>query len=498
MKFLSKYIIFFILFLLLIAVLYKINPKTLFISDTLIKAIQANSIVENDFRSEEILCKSLTELGSCKYSLPSFNFLNGKLLGPFPVYQSIVNAFIIYFFHPTLIQYFSVVLFVLLLLNLNKNWDINLYFIGIIVFCTPLFFHFIGFLDVGLAILLITLGISILNNEYNKRTISFLGFIFGVSVWFRPESIIFIFIFIVLIIISKYNIKNFSYYISFLFLSILSFFIINYYNYNNILGTRILANKSGFIEFNIQNKLIMIKSLLFTGEGRYGFFGYMPYILILSAIGIYYKNKIDLKYRVLMWSSLLSILFISFSSPNNSNIDWGTRYLSIVLIPLLIVFNKIKDIEYSKYLNILLIFVFMYSIKISHKYFTYHISMSKQVLKFDNIFESQNSDIWIFTNVSLLNFTNINYFDKKVLFFKENDNILELVEYLKNQKSTNTFSVFLVNSLISNTKNENSVPNPFASNTNLDNELVNTMNNIFYKIQTSEDYFIFSHTYKIK
>ena len=61
-----KIIITLIVFLSLY-ILFSINPKSLFIGDNLIKLIQANAIIENDFISEEVKCKIIKEFGGCKY-----------------------------------------------------------------------------------------------------------------------------------------------------------------------------------------------------------------------------------------------------------------------------------------------------------------------------------------------------------------------------------------------------------------------------------------------
>ena len=179
----------------------------------------------------------------------------------------------------------------------------------------------------------------------SKSTLSWIGFISGMSVWFRPESIIFLIFFILLIFIFNIKIKFLYYYLFFLLTSILIFILINLFNYNNALGTRIISNQSDIFNFDLIIKLKIIKSLLIYGDGRYGTFGYMPYLLLFIIIFLMNNKYYNKKYKVIFLSSILSILSISILSPNNSNIDWGSRYTTFVIIPLIISFKSINIIN---------------------------------------------------------------------------------------------------------------------------------------------------------
>ena len=480
-------------------ILFSINPKSLFIGDNLIKLVQANAIIENDFISEEVKCKIIKEFGECKYILPNFNYINNKLIGPFPIYQSYFMALIIYFFNPTFIIFISVILFLITLLVIYKIWKIEIEILLMILLSTPILFHFIGFLDVAISVLIITISISIINVEMSKTNLSWIGFISGISVWFRPESIIFLSFFILLIFIFKINIKFLYYYLFFLLASILIFLLINLLNYNNVLGTRIMSNQADILNFDLISKLRIVKSLLMYGDGRYGTFGYMPYLSIFIIIYIINIKDIPKKFTVLFVSSILSIVSISILSPNNSNIDWGSRYVTNSLIPILLSFTGINKNHLNKLSKIVLSILLIYSMSITVKYYNFHKSMSKEVIKIDQVLQSQSSDLWIFSNQALLNFSNVSIISQPILFLKDSDDINELSQIIQGQSKINSFSFFQINPMLYK-YNPNSIdfPNPFYSNLEYENQLITKFKEKFDIISYHEDIFMNSYTFKIK
>jgi len=480
-------------------ILYTINLKSLFIGDNLIKLVQANAIIENDFISEEVNCKIIKEFGGCKYLLPNFNYINNKLIGPFPVYQSYLIAFIVYFFSPTFLPYLSIILFFFILVILYKIWKIETEILFIFFLSTPIFFHFLGFLDVAISVFSITLSLSIIKIEMSKLIISIIGFLSGISAWFRPESLIFLIFFIMLIFIFHLKIKNIHYYLFFLLSSLILYLIINYNNYNSILGTRITANQTEIFNFDILIKLKIIKSLLIYGDHRYGTFGYMPYLLVFILIYIINIKDIPQKFTVLFASSILSIVTISIFSPNNSNIDWGSRYITTSLVPLLLSFTAINKKHLNKISKLVLSLLLIYSISITLKYYNYHKSMSREVIKIDQVFQSQNSNLWIFTNQALLNFSNISIVSQPILFLKDSDDINELLQMIQDQSKIDSFSFFQINPMFYRyNPGSKDYPNPFNSNLDYENQLINQFKEKFVLISSNEDIFINSYTFKIK
>ena len=246
-------------------------------------------------------------------------------------------------------------------------------------------------------------------------------------------------------------------------------------------------------------KLKIIKSLLIYGDDRYGTFGYMPYLSIFMIIYIINIKDIPKKFSVLFVSSILSIVSISILSPNNSNIDWGSRYVTNSLIPLLLSFTAINKNHLNKLSKIVLSLLLIYSMSITVKYYNYHKSMSKEVIKIDQLFQSQNSDLWIFSNQALLNFSNVSIISQPILFLKDSDNINELSQIIKGQAKINSFSFFQINPMLYKYNPvSKDYSNPFYSNLDYDNELINKFKEKFYLISNNEGIFMNSYLFKIK
>ncbi|EMY79290.1 putative membrane protein [Leptospira weilii serovar Ranarum str. ICFT] len=332
-------------------VVYYTIPESSFASDSLVKILQAKGWIESNFQSQEVhyLGKRLD---------PDFNFLfvqtidspRGDKIAPFPFANTLITVPFVWIGHPEWILYLSALLFGLYTIILNgiskRTWISIVAAIG-----TPLFHHFISFTDVAVAATLVLSGILILyddnplffGNRFSHTIFS--GVLFGFACWYRPEVLILV----VCLVSSTFTIKTFSkegrsheelkriFSVSFGFTLSFSIFVLyNFINYDSILGPRISSNDT-ILDLDFATKISDIQSLLFAGSGRLGLLGYCPWYFFIVLFGIWKWKKTNENVKIWILTFGLNLILVSILTPNDSNIDWGSRYLTCsIFIPLLL------------------------------------------------------------------------------------------------------------------------------------------------------------------
>lgn len=478
--------------------LYKLSPDNMFSGDSLIKLVQAQSLLENNFESEEVRCKNLSVLGNCKFLFDGFKVVNEKLIGPFPVFQSVFSAMFLMLGQASYIKIFSVFLFLLTIWKAMFRWKINSIVILHLFLCTPLFFHYIDFFDVALSITILCFGISyILEDENNEWKYLYSGILLGLSFWLRLEVLIFVAMLVgfTILIRFRFHTKKTLLLASPIFVLLLVYFAIQYFLYNNILGSRFLFNQSSIFNQELSTRINIIQSLLVYGNLRIGFWGYM---FLFFPLLIYVLSKIKTipeNLQILSLSIFFSIVLIVFFAPNDSNIDWGSRYLSILIVPFGILLNyflnKFKD---RKWMWIIFIIASLYSIFISKMYYSTHIQLTKKVKEFREFFSKQNSDVWLFSNNSILQFVSVSYLEKPILLVKSENDISTLFQLLNRQDKYKTFSYFQINNILRNSKQEG--VSVFVTNPTLESKLSKILS-LTPSVKKDTNLLLDSHTIKI-
>lgn len=336
--------------------MYYTIPKSSFASDSLVKILQAKGWIESDFQSQEVyyLGKRLDS---------DFNFLfvqtidspQGDKIAAFPFANTLITVPFVWIGHPEWILYLSALLFglyTIVLYGISKRTLIPI----VAAIGTPLFHHFISFSDVAVAATLVLSGILILyddnpifsENRFSHTILS--GVLFGLACWYRPE----ILILVVCLVCSTFTIGLFSkegysrgklkriFSFSFGFALSFSIFVLyNYINYDSILGPRISSNDT-IADLDVVIKISNIRSLLFAGNGRLGLLGYCPWYFFIVLFGIWKWKKTNENVKIWILTFGSNLILVSILTPNDSNIDWGSRYLTCsVFIPLLLL-NEIK------------------------------------------------------------------------------------------------------------------------------------------------------------
>ncbi|EJP17978.1 putative membrane protein [Leptospira interrogans str. FPW2026] len=480
-----KYSIRFLLLIFLMGFIfyatYYTIPKFSFASDSLVKVLQTKGWIESNFQSQEIyyLGKKLD---------PNFNFLlvqtiistKGEKIGPFPFANTLITTPFVWIGHPEWILYLSAFFFgsyLIVLYAISKKWIIPI----IAMISTPLFHHFISFSDVSIAATLVLLGILILQNEkllfsknHSVQTF-FSGVLLSIACWYRQE----VFVLTSCLIVSTLTIKVFSekeelikeskQILIFLsgFLLIFSIFIFyNFINYGFLLGPRILLNKT-ITNFDLTNKVSDIQSLLFAGKGRLGFLGYSPWYLFIFLLFIWKWKKTSQYVKIWILTFVLNLILVSIFTPNNSNIDWGSRYLTCsVFIPLLLLSEikismntfwsfrknskfkktyenkvelpKIENIKikenYKKIILFGLLILILYSISVNFKMIQLMRKISIQLSEIQSEIPWDNSKIFITSKSNIANTFGLNYFSQTILLIKKPKDLIQILQLHPNER----------------------------------------------------------------
>lgn len=182
---------------------------------------------------------------------------------------------------------------------------------------------------------------------------------------------------------------------------------VNYFVYDSILGPRFDNNKTGIFRFGM-DVLQKWKSLLLWGNSRVGLLGYSPWLLVFIVMFMFFhpqKRKTITRNLFFVW--ILIVCIVSIFSPNDSNIDWGTRYYSCFsLFPILLLSNfKWKRIVGRKK-YILLFFLgagLIYSIYINAKVWKEMKNISVQIEELVTKLSLDPPDYYIVEDPSIAN-----------------------------------------------------------------------------------------------
>lgn len=487
------YFLFITIILLILALNLKIDEKFIFHSDISTKYFQAYSVIENEFKDDIIRCKWLAEFEYCKFHIiaNTMKHYKNELQGAFPVTLSYVNAFVIYYLGNPFFIWYTQILFVLLLFLLYKIY--NIFVPAVLFFLTPLFWFFITFSDVALSIFFYSFVFVFLSFKEKLKVyqILILGMITGLNILFRYEGNIFISILMMfLILFDKTNRKKYIIYMIGVLLISIMFVIMNIHYYGNILGNRFDVNKETIFNWDLDFRLSAIIGNLWGIETHpVGYFKFMPYFFAFYVIFLFYRDRFTIIEKSFYYSILLSLLIILLLSPNDSNVDFGTRYLSTLLIPSVILLSQFIQILKKKLFLILISILFLISAYYNLIYANILIKINSDTKNFyESIKEDFRRDcIWIFFNHIWPNIYGIHIYQNKVIVITTDKQCESLFQLIENQKLHEKYKKILVFSIGFNMKTNNSQIKAYISQYNEDPDIKNKVLYFLKKYYTDLD-----------
>ncbi|EPG68043.1 LA_3751/LA_3752 family putative glycosyltransferase [Leptospira wolffii] len=422
-------------------VFLKIPAESVLVADNQTKILQAQAFLDTGFQSQYSKCSILEGLGGCAYSPGG----NGKdipiLIGVFPVAFSLFAALVRLTGDYTHLVYISVLFFLagtwLLSLRIRKN-----FWIPVVLTFGPCFFHSFLFPDYAIVFFLIAVLVGFYYRPlFGKYSNFMVGLVSGSAVFFRPEVVFLPFLLSIFLVFRFFrtgfpkkdseDAKRFYLLIGYGF-SVFLFFLMNYVLYGNFLGTRIEANKTGMESFLDWEKYA---SLLFYGNGRVGFFLFSTWALI-AILHLLFRIR-DLEKKELLFATIISIFLILLLSPNDSNIDWGTRYLSWLTIPVSILYfgKDFGKTSLDKIWRKSVISLFALGFIVVYVFFRLQVKVSQEFQKYNSVLTNLSGEVSVVSEPSIIGFYGKDILEKKVLLIRRSEDKKEFVKFLSGKVS---------------------------------------------------------------
>jgi hypothetical protein len=355
-----------------------VTPEYSFANDSLIKLLQAKSLLAHHFRSDNyyyFLQKYDTSYQFFPIDYHLYHIQAGsKHVGPFGVLFSVITAPLLGLFHFSYLPYVSGILFLISLVILRTVWKLSIWGVLLTAFCTSLLIYSVEYSENILFLFLSFITWTLFfKARHHLWALVLSGLCFGISVGLRLESVLFFPFFALsyLFVVRKFSTRLYPiifFSLSFGFV-LLIFFAVNFFLYGHILGTKFLADQGNFY-LGIEHKINNYISLLFGKKEeaffKVGFFGLTPLFLwIVIWIPLNWK-QIPEDNRVLFCASLLYILVAPGFAPHDGQWSWGARYLAICIIPFAInadhFLQTIVHANSPKWKKILILVLSLYSI----------------------------------------------------------------------------------------------------------------------------------------
>lgn len=462
MKSIRKYWAYCFIFIFILSTQLFVDKYNTFISDSLLKAVQSESIYKNNFQDESL--QSNSSKWDPEFQAFPFTYgivigsINGKIIGQYPVTFSIINAALLSFgcSFSIIIFFYNCLLFLAIVifskkLNFSQFTTFLFYFAG---------FIFLSVIDLNETALFLSLnlfGFSIwmdYRSSQKNSSLFWATLFISFSIWFRLESLLFLFSLILSEVLTRKE-NNFRLLdliqikwlipVSLGILPIIAFFLYNLFQYSHFLGPRYFFNFSDQI-MNPSDRIIIILSILFTywkDTLKLGFFLLSGYLIFPLFQYFRLWREISLDKRFLLLVCIFLIISISFNAPNDGVTIHG-RYFLLLYLPAFALWNIWAN-EYKnssniiKYSKIILISV---SLILNLTIFLTFLFAIEQERKYRNYYSTIESDLTIYTNDLLCGLAGLNHLQKNILCFHENTDFESIIMNIENDQSVSAIAYY--------------------------------------------------------
>lgn len=398
-------VIFFVFFLGLQSYLSATNS---FISDSLAKAFQINSI-QNGYESTTYPGSSLDP--DLKLHPVTFIIQNqNKLKSVFSTTFAFIYAKLFFFLPIKQMIYVNVLFLVLGVLTLKVFGNVDIT-ISVLVFTTSVVLsQVIDLSEVPITLFLVCFVYSLWTMAIQKQNTNLQIVSICLTVllsFFRLELLIFaglLFVLSSLQLITQKKGKGILFLTIAFLIPLLFLFIWNNLEYGHPMGIRYLFNYTEDHYFAKNNRLFNMQKILLTGfseqDFKFGFFLISPYFLYPlfrfrnSLYSIRTQNPIH--FHLILF--ILYPILVAFSAPNDG-ITISARYVLFAVVPMIFIIShfwpELQKDKIFKILIIVSILVNLIILRILKESF-------KMIRKTNQIYENLNADLWIFydTNIS--------------------------------------------------------------------------------------------------
>lgn len=434
--------------------------------DATIKLYQTYSLIQNRFLSDEYVYPA-------EDIDPDYNFfpvrtfyylnINGRHLGQYPIAFSVISAPFWMIAGPYGLYFINIIALAGILAVLIKYWSFTKLESVIALVATPLTSYAYEYSEVLSFLFFASLGLTLYFKGKGWRSLIVGGIFLGFSAWLRLETLPFLLVFSISILIVKKEtvfsgreFKTNATFFTGVLIILMAFFIFNYWDYGHIFGNRYFHNVGAETDgLGPVKKISQIFVLFFGGFRKLGFFGFTPFFglaLFLLSLRKHRKN-LSADYRILFWVSIIFLPFASFLVGTEAQNNWGPRYLALAIFPMILLAKKTWDIILNErndrsplfsngfiYVSLFSFFLFsawMTTIGITRwKHTTNHMKSISQ------IFNSVESDFRLIQSSILVYYSGTDYLSKKIFFAEDKDELLALTDLLEKKASGKTIAFY--------------------------------------------------------
>lgn len=437
-----------------------IGTENSYIADSALKAMQTDSLIQNDFRTEELRYPAQKlDPHHEAFFLSGTGFakeIRGKFIGQYPIAFSFVSSLLLlagitWKWMPMLLSFFTV----LSLYLLSKRKLISQRTVLLGYGATILFALSLDFSEYSIYFLFNSLGFSwwLRYRESKKsRYLYFALIACSIPIWLRLESLIFLVSLVLSEIIifwrdARHLIKKLNpFAILFAISPMFLFFLWNFWNYGHILGVRFIFNYgNGNVSF--LDRILRFFSITFVnyvgGIPKFGLFFCSSFLLLPIVYYVFFKNKRSEKINFLLTVIGLNTVLVGILAPNDGITITG-RYLILAVIPLLILWENWKP-HTSKIWKILSVTLIVFSFLISGLILKILQHATKQERIYRDFYARNETSLWIFTDPILCGQAGSDHLSKRILCFNSETNLDRILKNLESEPSVSSLTVFEMN-----------------------------------------------------
>ncbi|MFB5649124.1 LA_3751/LA_3752 family putative glycosyltransferase [Leptospira wolffii] len=442
----------------LILVFILTRPKYSTFEDAQLKSLQAYGLLSSALSSEALPYPGESLDPKLDFfPLENHIFIQGKPIGVFPIALAYIAVPILYLFGFGGLPYISLAGLVFILWQLRRFWNFSNSFLVIGLLGTYLFSLAVEYSEITIFLSLLSLSILFLF----RRKYLYSGLFVGASVWFRHEGILYAASTLLSIWIlegfppfpkskRKLDSNTFKFLYGFLIL-FLAFLLFNWIRYSEPMGPRFSANFGQDAVMRSMPRFYLVIGFLFLNWKNnpflIGFFLYMPFALYVLGSYIRSFGRLSERRKALILSTILFLFMVVFTAPNTGGIDFGPRYLSPAILPVLLLSRWLWIRKFSRLKKNAVKFLYSLSFAIPILLTVLGVATliagRKENETILNHLRNLNVDVYVFHNQSVVFFLERDYVLKKVFCSPTESGIYELLDRIRKEGKETTRVAFV-------------------------------------------------------
>lgn len=406
----------------------------MYTGDSLNNLIQAYSLLENRFTSEELVYPGRSiDPDFSYYPHPGVYLVklpDGRFIGQYPIALSFLSAPILFLGGPTLLPVIHGILFALLVGYFAQRWKLSPVAILFLVFGSYIGSRSIEYSSYLYGIAFHALGFTyLLRRSKQKIAAIYAGLFMGLAVWFRLEAAIFCAL--LLVVWASVNLlrdgqlygRHTKRDLTRLLLCgtafsvlVIGYFLVHQMLHGHFLGAYFLSNTAGLVEKTLTLRLRSLLALVFGAPYKVGFFAFMPLILLafVSLAWKPYRSRLGQTALILTVTTLVFLPLMAFLTADDQTVVFGPRFLILGLLPGVIIFDRMRRVWVRRKgpFRWLMMILFIFSVVLNIGWVLVLRNATRQLRVFQQAMEKVQAEVHVFQNPFLASHMGTAYFHK--------------------------------------------------------------------------------------